>query len=171
MHIIIGLITALATLLYIMDRLGLDIGWLNPWAWRRRRAWAKKYEGDPIYSVEDPMQIAAILVVGTVRMAGDLSAEKQTVLLELFESTFSLDARSAKDLYTSAAHLLGSPQVIRTQLENLVERHPSVFTPEQTASFVRMIETAVDRPDDSLRAFVEEMQNKLGSAAPKSDWG
>ena len=171
MHIVIGLITALATLLYIMDRLGLDVGWLNPWAWRRRRAWAKKYEGDPIYSVDDPMQIAAILVVGTVRMAGDLSAEKQSLLLELFESTFSLDSKTAKDLYTSAAHLLGSPQVIRTQLENLVERNPSVFTPEQTNSFVHMIEKAVEHPDESLRAFVAEMQGKLGSEAPQGAWG
>ncbi len=170
MHIIIGLITALGTLLYIMDRLGIDIGWLNPWAWRRRREWAKKYEGDPIYSVEDPMQIAAILVVGTVRMAGDLSAEKQSLLLELFESTFSLDRKTAKDLYTSAAHLLGSPQVIQTQLENLVERNDSVFTPEQTDSFVQMIEKAVDDPDDSLRAFVAEMQDKLGSQAQQGAW-
>ena len=171
MHIIIGLITALATLLYIMDRLGLDIGWLNPWAWRRRRAWAKKYEGDPIYSVEDPMQIAAILVVGTVRMAGDLSADKQALLLELFETTFSLDTRNARELYTSAAHLLGSPQVIQTQLENLVERNQSVFTPEQTGSFVQMIEKAVEDPDESLRAFVKDMQNKLGTDVAQGHWG
>ena len=37
MHIIIGFLTALATLLYALDRLGVDLGWFNPWAWKRRR--------------------------------------------------------------------------------------------------------------------------------------
>lgn len=42
MHILIALITAVATLLFALERVGVDIGWINPWAWtssptRRRR--------------------------------------------------------------------------------------------------------------------------------------
>lgn len=65
MHIVLGLLGSIVTILYLLDRLGIDLGGLNPFYWQRRRAWEKKYQGDPIYSVEDPMHVAAILIVGS----------------------------------------------------------------------------------------------------------
>ena len=59
MHIL-GLLTLIVSILYLLDRTGIDIGWLNPFHWHRRRAWSKQYHGDPIYSVEDPLHIAAL---------------------------------------------------------------------------------------------------------------
>ena len=43
MHIIIGLLGSLVTIFYLLDRLGVDIGGLNPFYWYRRRAFAKKF--------------------------------------------------------------------------------------------------------------------------------
>ena len=42
MHVILGILTALITVLYLLDRMGIDLGGMNPFYWRRRRAWAKK---------------------------------------------------------------------------------------------------------------------------------
>ena len=112
MHIVLGLLGSIVTILYLLDRLGIDLGGLNPFYWQRRRAWEKKYQGDPIYSVEDPMHVAAILIVGAAKLAGDLSAEQKRVALEQFESSFSLDSPAASELFGSAAHLLGAPQII-----------------------------------------------------------
>ncbi|MDH3532963.1 MAG: TerB family tellurite resistance protein, partial [Gammaproteobacteria bacterium] len=81
MHIVIGILTSILTILYILERLGIDIGWLNPWSWHRRRAWAKRYHGDPIYSIEDPIDVAAVLIVGTAKLEGDLSAEQKAAIL------------------------------------------------------------------------------------------
>jgi hypothetical protein len=117
MHVLLGLLGSLITILYILDRLGFDLAGMNPFYWRRRRAWAKKYEGDPIYSVEDPIEVAAILIIGVARLEGDLSAEQKRVAQEQFASAFSMDARAAAQLLGSASHLLGAPQVIDAQLD------------------------------------------------------
>lgn len=63
MHVIVGLLGFLVTILYLLDRLGIDIGSLIPFYWRRMRAWAAKYAGDPIYSVDNPMHVAALELV------------------------------------------------------------------------------------------------------------
>jgi hypothetical protein len=90
MHIVLGLLGSIVTILYLLDRLGIDLGGLNPFYWQRRRAWAKKYEGDPIHSVEDPMHVAAILIVGAAKLNGDLSAEQKRVALEQAESMLQM---------------------------------------------------------------------------------
>ena len=92
MHIIIGLLGSIVTILYLLTRLtslGLDFSRLNPFHWRRRRAWAKKYQGDPIYTIEDPMQVAALLIVGAAKLDGDLTAEQKKMAMRQFESKFS----------------------------------------------------------------------------------
>jgi hypothetical protein len=86
MHILIGLPGSIVTILYLLSRIansGIDFGCLNPFHRRRRCAWYKKYEGEPVYSVEDPMHIAAILVVGTVRFDDDVAAEKKQAAILL----------------------------------------------------------------------------------------
>lgn len=44
MHIILSVLGAVITILILFNRLnanGIDIDWLNPFAWKRRRDWAK----------------------------------------------------------------------------------------------------------------------------------
>ena len=139
MHIVLGLLTTIITILYLLDRVGIDLGGLNPFYWRRRRAWAAKYEGDPIYSVEDPMHIAALLIVGAAKLGGDLSAEQKRVVLDKFQSSFSMDSRAASDLLGSATHLLGAPQVIDTQLNGIAEKNKDRFSKDQAESMIQML--------------------------------
>jgi tellurite resistance protein len=171
MHIVIGVLSALVTIFYLLDRLGIDIGGLNPFYWRRRRAWAKKYQGDPIYSVEDPMHVAAILIVGAAKLDGDLTAESKKAAMQQFRSKFSLDTGGASELLGSAAHLLGSPQILDTQLNGLIDKNHKRFTPEQAESMIEMVAdvAAADGPlstkqtefIDSLRArFIPTKDNQ-----------
>ncbi len=139
MHIVLGLLTTIVTVLYLLDRMGIDLGGLNPFYWRRRRAWAKKYDGDPIYSIENPMDMAAILIVGVAKLDGDLSAEQKKVVLNQFESNFSLDTGAASELLGSAAHLFGAPQVIDTQLDGVAEKNKGQFTKDQAESMIGMM--------------------------------
>lgn len=173
MHIVIGVLSALVTIFYLLDRLGIDIGGLNPFYWRRRRAWAKKYQGDPIYSVEDPMHVAAILIVGVAKLDGDLTAESKKAAMQQFKSKFSLDTGGASELLGSAAHLLGSPQVLDTQLNGLIEKNQGRFSPEQAESMIEMVAdvAAADGPlsakqtefIDSLRARFMPVRKNQGS--------
>ena len=138
MHIL-AILGSILTILYLLDRLGVDIGWLNPFHWRHRRNWANKYESDPIYSVEDPVHVAALLIVGAAKLDGDASAESKRMAVEQFQSAFSMDEQAATDLWTAAAHLLGGPQVIDTQLEGVMSRNHTRFSPEQIESMLPML--------------------------------
>ena len=139
MHVVLALLGSVVTILYMLDRLGINLGGMNPFYWRRRRAWAKKYEGDPIFSVEDPVHVAALLVVGTAKLDGDLSAEQKKHTLDQFESEFSLDSRAASELLGSVVHLLGAPQVIDTQLNSLADKNKDLFSQEQAESMLQMM--------------------------------
>lgn len=164
MHVVLGLLGAILTILFLLDRLGVDVGWLNPFYWKRRRAWTKKYEGDPIYSVEDPMHVAALLIVGAAKLDGDLSAGQKKATLRQFESVFSLDARAASELLGSAAHLLAPPQLIDTQLNGLAEKNKDRFSPEQAESMIQMM-TEVASADGGLTAeqnrYIDSMRSRF----------
>ena len=164
MHIILGLLGSIVTILYMLDRLGIDLGGLNPFYWRRRRAWAAKYEGDPIYSIEDPMQVAALLIVGAAKFDGDLSAEQKKVILSKFESNFSLDSRAASQLLGSAAHLLGAPQVIDKQLHGVAEKNKDLFSGDQAESLLQMmleVISAEGDPSGKQSDYLESIRSLL----------
>ena len=155
MHVILALLTTLVSVLYLLDRMGIDIGGLNPFYWRRRRAWAAKYQGDPIYSIEDPMHVAALLIIGVAKLEGDLSAEQKKLVLHLFESKFSLDSAAASELLGSAVHLLGAPQVIDAQLDGVAQKSSERFSKDQAESMIQMI-VDVASAEGELSAKQEE---------------
>ena len=143
MQVVLGLLTTVVAILYFLDRLGIDLGGLNPFYWRRRRAWAAKYQGDPIYSVEDPMHVAALLIVGAAKLDGDLSSEQKKVILTQFRDNFSLDTQSASELLGSAAHLLGGPQVIDKQLSGVVQKSKDRLSTDQAESMLKIMAEVV----------------------------
>jgi len=164
------LLGSIVTILYLLDRLGIDIGGLNPFYWYRRRAFAKKYGSDPIYSVEDPIHIAALLVIGAAKLDGDLTAQEKSSAREQFENVFSLDARGASDLFGSAAHLLAAPQLLEEQLQKLADRSASRLSPGQTESLVDMMTTVIaadGEPTAMQSAFVEDVRSRLTKPATK----
>lgn len=162
MHVVLGLLTSIVTILYLLDRMGVNLGGLNPFYWRRRRAWAEKYQGDPIYSVEEPIHVAALLIVGVAKLDGEVSAEQKKVILNQFESKFSLDSKAASELLGSAAHLLGAPQIIDTQLSGIAEKNKDNFSGEQAESMLEiMLEVAASEGEASAkqRGFIARIRS------------
>jgi len=73
MHILLGLLGTIVTILVLLYRLsdsGIDLGGLNPFSWRRQRAWRQKFAANPIFSLEDPRAVAAVLLVGSAGQVG-----------------------------------------------------------------------------------------------------
>ncbi|MDJ0813928.1 MAG: TerB family tellurite resistance protein [Woeseiaceae bacterium] len=174
MHIILGALGSILTILYMLDRLGIDLGGMNPFYWYRRRAFAKKYGADPIFSVEDPMHIASLLVIGAAKLEGDLTARQKETAQRLFESEFSLNEKEALQLFGSAAHLLAAPQLLDDQLTKLVARSGDRFSPEQSQSLLAMMEE-VASADGGLSAsqqeFIGRVRSDFPSAAkPEGTW-
>jgi len=139
MHIL-GLLVTLTTLLYLLDRLGVDIGGLNPFAWRRRRAWRQKFDANPIFSLSDPREIAAVLLVGVAKIDGDLTAEERQQLLDEFANAFSMSAKAASELLSSTVFLLGDMQVLNSQAAELLQRYQERLAQNQIDSLLGMIE-------------------------------
>ena len=170
MHVVIAILGALISILYLLDRVGIDIGWLNPFHWRHRRAWAKRHDTDPIYSVEDPLHVAALLVIGAVRLDGEVSAEQKRTALQQFRDTFSMDDKEAADLYTAASHLLGSPQVIDKQLSGLVERNRGRLSAAQSESMLQML-VKVASADGALssaqRDYIDQLRQDFAHSKPQ----
>ena len=171
MHVLLGILTAIVSLLYALDRLGIDLGGMNPFHWYRRRAFSKKYGSDPNFSVEDPVHIAALLVIGVAKLDGDVTAEQKNMAQNQFMSEFSIDEREASQLFGSAAHLLAAPQLIGTQLEKLADRNKETFSPDQAESLMQMI-VKVASANGSVSAAQQEFIDSVRAAyieAPQGD--
>jgi uncharacterized tellurite resistance protein B-like protein len=146
---------------YLLDRLGIDIGGFNPFHWRRKRAWSRQFHGDPIYSVEDPLHVAALLILGAAKLDGIVSAEQKRVALQRFESVFSLEPKESTELVGSAVHLLGAPQVIDAQLQGLADKNKNCFTQEQADSMLQLMVEVVSADGEvtaAQSAFIENMR-------------
>lgn len=174
MHIIIGFLGSLVTIFYLLDRLGVDIGGLNPFYWYRRHTFAKKFGADPIYSIDDPLHIASLLVIGVAKLEGDLTAEQKQVAQEQFETSFSMDAKAASELFGSAAHLLAAPQLIDSQLQKLVSQNEGRFSGEQAESILKMmtqVAAATGQTSDAQRSFIESVRSQLSvDKEPEGTW-
>lgn len=178
MHILLSFLGVVATLLFVLHRLaqiGVSLGGLNPFWWRRRRAWRRKYETNPVFSLEDPKEIAALLVVGVAKIDGDMSREAKRALLAEFESTFGVDEGEAGELAASSAYLLGDVEVLRNQLDGVLGNVEGRLTPDQTESLLVMMErvASVDGvPTRQQRQLIDGVRGRLALApAPQGTWG
>ena len=174
MHIIIGLLGSLVTIFYLLDRLGIDIGGLNPFYWYRRRAFSKKLTADPIYSIEDPLHVASLLVIGVAKLDGDLTAEEKKVAQQQFETSFSMSPKAASELFGSAAHLLAAPQLIDSQLQKLAHKNRDRFSREQAESMLEMmgrVAAAGGRASEEQQRFIDAVRSQLAvEQEPVGTW-
>ena len=170
MHIVLGLLGSIVSILVLLNRLsnaGIDLGWLNPFLWHRRRAWRKKYEANPLHSLDKPMEIAAALMFGTAMADGVVSTEQKTALRAAFREHFHLAESEADQLLGSTAFLIKDGEELRTKLSAFIARTRERFEPEQARSTVELCETiaACDGPASAAQArFVESVRSGL---APK----
>lgn len=177
MHILLALLGTVVTLLVLLSRLadaGISLGGLNPFLWRRRRAWRKKYEANPLFSLDSPLEITALLAVATAKADGDMSATERRGLLSEFEKTFALKPRDAAALLTSSAHMLGDGQLLREKLDDLLGKHKERFSDQQRDSALALLERIASlngAPSAQQRELIDRVRHGFGAdAAPKGVW-
>ena len=143
MQYVIGLITAVAAFLFALNRLqnaGLDLNALNPFLWYRRAQWHKKYASKPVYSLNRPMDAAALLVLATAKCEGEISSTQKQAILRVYEEEFHLTRGQATDLFVASAFLLKDEMSIADQMDEVLERSRRAFTPEQVHSTLRLMD-------------------------------
>ncbi|MEM7362831.1 MAG: hypothetical protein AAF525_02300 [Pseudomonadota bacterium] len=140
MHIVIAVITAIAGLLWALNSLqqsGFDLNSLNPFYWWRRRAWEKK-QVDPLYAIESPRELAAVLAFATVRLGGDPTEEQKQFLLKAYEEELLFTAKDGTEMYAVASHLVSTDPNFEHQATKLVAPCKSSLTEEQRTSILKL---------------------------------
>ncbi|MEL6949794.1 MAG: TerB family tellurite resistance protein [Pseudomonadota bacterium] len=155
MHIILGALSSIVTILWLLHRLadmGIDLGGLNPWLWHRRRKWRQKYESNAIFHVTSPMEVAALLIAGTAKADGDMSSEEKAEILRIFEDEFGLSKRDAAALLISSTYLLGKGNELYSKLRDVLKPSEGKFSEEQAESTLALMRRIAGQDGDAHEA-------------------
>ena len=177
MHIVLGLLTAIVTILVLLNRLaeaGISLGGLNPFLRQRRRKWRQGIEGNPIYRVDDPMEATALLMTAMAKVDGDISAEEKRTILAAFTDRFGLSRREAAALMVSSVYLYGDGEAFRKDPRKVLKPSRERFSEAQARSAVAMLE-GMCAPGCSSPELKRELLDKvreplLAPFAPKGTW-
>ena len=177
LHIIIGFLGSVITILWLLHRLaemGIDLGGLNPWLWQRRRKWRNLHVENPIFRIDSPMEATALLVTALAKADGEMSSVEKKEVLSIFESEFSLSKRDAAGLLISSNYLLAKGDEVRSNLRAVLKPSLEEFKPEQLSSALELIEriAEVDGPTTDMQHDILDeaaaiLNEKLGS---KGKW-
>lgn len=164
MHIVIAAITALAGLLWAINSLlqsGFQLSSLNPFAAYRRWQWRRSYGAKPIYKLERPMDVAAVLLLGIAKADGDITSDQKRELQSIFQSEFELSRDQAADLLLASSHLIRDEIYIVDHLDKILEHSAQRFEPENVSSLLAMMRK-VALLDGSINAEQQKLIDATG---------
>jgi hypothetical protein len=147
MNILVGVLGGIVTVLLFfrgLAELGINRSDLNPLLWHRRKQWKKQYNTNPIYNIESPMEMAALLLVAVAKSDGDISAAKKFAILALFTDEFHLCNKDAAALLIASVYLLQDGSELRNNLKRALQKSLLSFTREQATSALSMIDRVAD---------------------------
>jgi len=164
MHIILGVLGTIITILWLLHRLaemGVTLGGLNPFLWNRRRKWKKHHDANPIFKITSPMEATALLLTATIKADGDMSSEDKAELLSIFACEFHLNAKDSQGLLVSSCHLLGKGDEIQDNLTGVLKPSIESFSSEQAESAI----TLLNRVGSMSTPVSESQQNLIAQAS------
>ncbi len=159
MHILIGILTAMVGLIWALYRLqnsGVNLNSFNPFYWFRRGKWEKNLHGKQLHRLEKPMDVAAALVVGMIKLEGEISREQKADTIQLFEKEFKLTNAQAVQLFSSSAFSLQDTVNLVAEVKSIVAPSKDKFSEEQTASLLGILKSAAE-----LDGHISEPQRDL----------
>lgn len=142
MHVIIAAITALAGLLWAINSLqrsGFHPSSLNPFLAYRRWKWSRTYGSKPIYRLERPMDVAAVLLLGIAKADGDITSDQKRELQAMFQSEFEISRDEAADLLLASSHLIRDEIYIVDHLDKILALSAPRFEPAAVSSLLAMM--------------------------------
>jgi len=164
MHIILTFLGVVTTILVLVNRLaeaGITLRGLNPFLWRRRRKWRAQLEGNPVYQIESPLDLTALLATATAKTDGDMSSDEKQALLDLFQSEFNMTKKNSAGLLSSSAFLLGKGEAVNNNLEKVIKPSLDKFSPEQFESALQLLDKVSEidsKGSDLKKEFVGKVR-------------
>jgi uncharacterized tellurite resistance protein B-like protein len=142
MHIVIAAITAIAGLFWALNSLqrsGFDLNSLNPFLAYRRWQWRRTHGTRPIYRLERPMDVAAVLLLGVAKADGAITSDQKRQLLEIYQSEFEISRDEASDLLLASSHLIRDEIYLVDHLDKILAPSAARFAPDTVASMLRLM--------------------------------
>jgi uncharacterized tellurite resistance protein B-like protein len=168
MHIILGILGTVVTILVLLSRLkegGIDIGWLNPFTWARRRKFRKEYQTHPAYTLESPMDVAALFLVAVAKSDGDMTKGQKEKILSLFSSELNLSDAKARELLGSSVHIFGRGDDVLGNPSRVLSRTMDSFSEEQVASVLSMLNEVATAEGEATQTQ-QKLIKKVALAMP-----
>ncbi|MGB5472799.1 MAG: hypothetical protein WBQ78_04900 [Gammaproteobacteria bacterium] len=165
MHIVLAVLSSVAGLIWALvalRRSGFSPDAINPFLWLRRLRWRKQYSIPPLYRLDEPMDVAAVLLLGTAKCEGEISTEQKRAIRAIFEHEFKFDSDMASDLLLASAYLIRDEIYLVDKLDRIIDASSTRFTPEQAASLLALM-TRVG----TLEPPLNEEQRKLITSTEK----
>lgn len=178
MHIVIAAITAIAGLFWALNALqrsGFHFSSLNPFLAYRRWQWGRTYGARPIYKLERPMDVAAVLLLGIAKADGAITSDQKRELLAMFQGEFAITRDEASDLLLASSHLIRDEIYLVDHLDKILARSASRFEADAVAALLGMM-----RKVAALDGSINTEQQKLIDATeryfarcdqPTGKWG
>jgi uncharacterized tellurite resistance protein B-like protein len=162
---IIAVITALAGLFWALNALqrsGFQFSSLNPFlAWRRWQ-WTRSHGLRPIYKLDKPIDVAAVLLLGVAKADGDITSDQKKELLAMFQSEFRISRDESSDLLLASSHLIRDEIYLVDNLAKVLERSSPRFEPDTIASLLAMMRRVA-----ALDGSINTEQQKLIDATER----
>lgn len=151
---ILGIVVTFTMAMEGLRRLGLDVGWLNPLTFFRRRAWRKKMSIPPLYLLDYPVDVVGVLALAVVQLTGPVSTQQKTGVRSLLTQHMGLSESDAMNLVIASAHLLRNRPLDVSELPAVIERSASKFTDYHVQTLTTILKGAaqIEPPITSAQA-------------------
>ena len=163
MHILIGIITAIAGLIWALNSLhnaGVDLNSFNPFTWARRRKWEAQYGAKPMLNLEKPLEAAGAVALSLLEELPVVTKEQKDGVIALFQDTFQLAPDQASELFTSSAYLVKGEVNLHESVPKILAPSLPQFTSEMRESLLNLLKSIA-----SLDGSTSEAQSKIIESA------
>lgn len=125
---VLGLIITFTMAMEALRRFGIDVGWLNPLTFFRRRAWRKKVTTPPLYALEHPVDVVAVLALATVQTTGAISSQQKAGVQALFRQHLNMGEADAANIWLASSHMLRNRPLELSELPAVLSGSAARFT-------------------------------------------
>ncbi|MGE0498698.1 MAG: phenylacetic acid degradation protein [Ramlibacter sp.] len=157
---VLGLIVAFTMAMEGLRRFGLDVGWLNPITFFRRQAWRKKVSTPPLYALDHPVDVVAVLVLATVQTTGAITSQQKQGARALLQQHLNLSESDAANIWLSSAHMLRNRPLDLRELPAVLDRSASKFTDYHLQTLKTLMRSAA-QIEPPINAEQEQLINAV----------
>ena len=125
---LLGLVITFVMAMEALRRFGIDVGWLNPLTFIRRHRWRKQVTTPPLYTLEHPVDVVAVLALAIVQTTGLISAQQKAGVQELLHRNLNMSDADATSLWLSSSHMLRNRPLEPSEVPAVLQRSAGKFS-------------------------------------------